>query len=167
MALLTPDNPELRNLHAADLLWVVEMDMGSAVQVGLVIAGLPEKSDTPAADFDTILEMHPRLFKPYETLLEGQWYDRGAGELNQTTGCYTYKLAHPIEKLEQVVLRPPRVRDLLLPDGMVQGPEFDMLVLARLSGVSVDTYKTMRLGDFLGLQDALPPFLAADVDGEG
>lgn len=162
MTLLTPDNPALRNLHAGDLLWVVEMEMGGAVQVGLVLAGLPEKSTTPQADFETILEMHPRMMKPYQDLLQVQWFDRGQSEVNEANGMLVYTLAHPVEDMTQVMLRPPRIRDLLMPDGMTQGPAFDMLVLARLSGVSIDTYKSLRLGDFLALQDALPPFLAGD-----
>ena len=155
--MLDLENPKLKDLYAGDLIWVSEMEFDTAPAVALTLRALPTPSETPADDFERLLDVSLEDFRPYSVLVAEQGADRGEGEYNPATGFYVYMLAHPVGDLDCVRVRPPKMRDLVGIDmAAVQG---DFQCLARLSGVPMDTLKRFRLGDFQALQEALQRFL--------
>ena len=160
---LTPDNPSLRPLTVADLFWVIDMGFLHAVEPALVLRGLPEESEMPAADLETILDMPFGAIAPYYMLLEEQQAERGEWDTSEA-GVHVYMLANPLPNLDSLRLRhPPRVRDLMgVQTGAAKG---DVTAISRLSGVPMDDLLALALGDFMELQDRLMRFLSSSLAG--
>ena len=161
--MLDPANATLKPLTAADLIWVSEMGFAENPEAALVLRGLPERSMEPAADLETILDADFENIVPYYNLLGEQQTDRGDGEHNETTGYYVYTPAHPIEGVERINMRKPKVRDIRLIEITGAGAAEDVQIISRLTGVKVDVLKRLRVGDFLALQEALMGFLAGSA----
>ena len=162
MSRLTPDNPVLRPLTVRDLLWIHDQGLADTPEPALVLRGLPETSSTPHADIVDILDAPAADIVPYYNLLADQREDRGTVEVTEE-GPVRFTLVHPPDGHDgEVIMRTPTVRDLNdiqhLPS--VQHPlDFDIHLVSRLTRLSTETIRTLRIGDFAAMQESLLGFL--------
>ena len=159
--MLNPENPELRPLRAADVIWVAEMGFLEMTEAALVLRGLPDRSSQPAADLETLLETPYSEILPYYALLRDQQQERGDSETNPATGFFVYMPAHAVDDIDCIRMRPPKVRDMMGVDPTA-GAAGDVVVISRLTGIPMETIKRLHIGDFIALQDGLFAFLRAD-----